>query len=229
MTKNILFVITALFLQIVSRTAFAAEKLQVIERPEGVYRDSSEFHRIDKKFSLNYIAFGVGPSYMGVIGATADIFIDHNSLIELEYANGRPASWNLFSSYSEYDIKAYSAGVHYKHFIANSFYFRVGGDYRQVNYRYTLRNFSNPAIIESQNTFTGNSVTASVLIGNQWQWDNFTLGCDWIGYALPVTSSIDSESTTGANPDSRYLKDDEDSFVKKGTTMGLRFYLGFSF
>lgn len=213
---------------LISATAFA-DNIKIVDSPsaETIYRDSSAFNRMNKNFSLTYMAFGIGPSRSGSIGLTLGVFLDRNSEIDFEVISGRPAYSNWFS-WSEYDIKTNSAGIHYKYFVGNSFYFRLGADYRTVDYRYTSRDIFSGSTL-SENKFKGDSVTATILIGNQWQWENFTLGCDWIGVVLPITSRVQSESVEGPSPDSRYLEDDKDWLLKNTMTMGLRFYLGASF
>lgn len=205
-----------------------ADNVQVVDPPtETIYRDSSAFNRMNKNYSLTYMAFGIGPSRSGSIGLTLGVFLSRNSQIDFEVVSGRPL-WTNWYTWSEYDIKTSSAGIHYKHFLGNSFYFRVGADYRKVNYRHTSRDiFTNE--IQTENRFEGDSITGTILIGNQWQWENFTLGCDWFGYALPVTSSVHSESVTGPYANNRYLEEDKDWLLKKAIGVGLRFYLGASF
>ncbi len=206
-----------------------ADPVQVIDRPQSdsVYRDSSAFNRINKSFSINYIALGLGPSRSGTIGLNLGFFLDRNSLIDLEVVNGRPLYTSWFTS-SEYDIKTNSFGVHYKHFAGNSFYYRIGVDYRNVDYTYISRDIFTSAEL-SRSRFKGSSVTATVLIGNQWQWENFTLGCDWIGAAVPITSQTDSESVTGTSPNPNNLADDKNNLLNTTASLALRFYLGASF
>lgn len=208
-------------------TAHAAENVQIVDAPTAVIRNSSEHNRMNKNYSVTYMAFGVGPSRSASVGLTLGVFLDRNSEIDLEFIRGIPTYLNWYS-WSEYDIKTSSVGLHYKHFVGNSFYFRVGADYRKVDYRYTSRDIITNAV-DSENKFTGDSIAATILIGNQWQWDNFTLGCDWIGAALPLTSNVNTESLSGPNPNSRYLKEDQDWLLKNGITMALRFYLGATF
>lgn len=215
---------------LLSTTQAWADKVKVLEpaTEEQVYRDSSAFHRIDKSFTLHYMAFGIGPSRSGSIGGTFGFFLDRNSEIDIEVINGRPYTYGFFFG-SEYDIKTNSFGVHYKHFAGNSFYYRGGIDYRNVDYSHTSYDILTPSNVYSRENFKGNSMTATFVIGNQWQWDNFTLGCDWFGIALPFTSQVDSESVGGSNPSQKNLKDEEENFLKKETSTSLRFYLGASF
>lgn len=219
-----------LSLSFVSFTAAAEpQNVQVLDAPnsETVYRDTSAFYRLDKKFSVNYLALGVGPSRGTTSGIIASFFIDHNSLIDLEFLNGKAYDWDL--TFSKYEIQTRSFGLHYKRFFGNSFYVRGGLDYRTVDYNYTFNDIFNPNTIFERNSFKGTSLSATILIGNQWQWDYFTLGCDWIGFSQPFSHQVDSESATGSSPDPIYLKSEENYFLKSSVTMALRFYLGISF
>lgn len=206
-----------------------AENVRVVDplTEEAVFRDSSAFNRMNKSYSINYIATGFGPLLSGNTGLNLGFFIDRNSKIDLEFTSGRSQNFSYFASDSQ--VKTNSYGVHYKRFNGNSFYYRAGVDYRYVDYSYTYRNFLNNTTIIEKNDFKGSALTATFVIGNQWQWENFTLGCDWVGIALPFTSQIDSESTTGTNPNPTALRDEEDVFLKKSAGLLLRFYLGVSF
>ena len=203
--------------------------LVLLSSPAGADdRDGrSEDNRVDKKFTAHAILVAVGPSLGFSNGASVGMFIDHNSLVDLEYVSGRPENW-YGSFFTDYEIETKSFGVHYKKFVSNTFYFRIGADYRQIDYRHTYRNFLTSATY-SENKFSGDSIAGTIVIGNQWQFENFTLGCDWFGVAVPISSNIKSESSTGTKPDPNGLKDDEDRYVKDTMVMAVRFYLGASF
>ncbi len=223
LSKSLVFVLVA---TVWPFSAFSDEA-QIVDKPQTIFRDSSEHNRMNKKFSLTYMAFGVGPNRSGSIGGTASLLLNRNASVDFEYVSGRPLYTNWFS-WSDYDVRTSSYGIHYKQFTGNSFYFRVGADYRTVKYRYTSRDIFTGEV-NSTNRFEADSVTATILIGNQWQWENFTLGCDWIGVALPVTTHITSESVSGPYPNPQYMKEDQDWLVKNSASIGLRFYLGASF
>jgi hypothetical protein len=226
-------ILTTLLLSLFSLQVLAAQSdsnLKIVDEPQSdvIYRDSSAFNRLQKNFSINYMAFGFGPNPAGSVGLNFGFFLDRNSLIDFEYTAGRPLNYVNWK-YSEYDVNARSYGVHYKLFTGNSFYVRGGVDYRMVDYLYKTRDFST-SIENSRSAFKGSSLNATFLIGNQWQWENFTLGCDWIGLTVPLSTQIDSESfTTTSTYTSSTLKDDQDYYLKRQVTMGLRFYLGATF
>jgi len=218
--------IVSLLVFLSSALAWASSSnVQVMKAPQDiVYEGTSEHNRMDKQYSLNLVALGFGPSVATSSGVNAGLFLDRNNLLELEYVSGRPLTIDWGNSYDHLDSKTSSFGVHLKHFAGNSFYVRGGLDYRMADYDYTY-NYSSTDKGESK--FNGDSIAATVIIGNQWQWQNFTLGCDWIGVALPITSQVKSESVVGDKP--YYFEKDKDTLLKKTATVLLRLYAGASF
>ena len=85
-SKSFIFVLVTTSLPF---SAFA-EEVQVIDKPQAVFRDSSEHNRMNKNFSLTYMAFGVGPNRSGSIGGTASLFLNRNAILDFDYVNGRP-------------------------------------------------------------------------------------------------------------------------------------------
>ncbi len=200
------------------------------DETEVIAHDSSAYNRLDKTVDLDVILFGIGPSLSLTTGIDVGYFLSRNSLLILEATSGKlgasiSASGSQIGASS--DLKTSSIGLHFKHFSGNSFYYRTGIDYRRAEYSYT---FTNGSAIDFER-FKGSSGAVDFQIGNQWQWSNFTLGCDWIGLSLPFASAISDEQLSGTAPAyyADWLKNDEDTFVKKLTLNLLRFYLGASF
>jgi hypothetical protein len=192
-----------------------------------VYEDSSEFHRMNKSYLITAQLIGQGPGAdVNKFGATFGKYLNRNSLFTIDFTIGNNGKSSYY--YSEYKISDSSIGLSYKNFISNSFYFKVGVDYRKMNYHYTSRDIFN-SVIERENIFKSESIVSGLSIGNQWQWQNFTLGCDWVGYSLPIYSHIYDESSTGTSAFAGYMKVDQDRYVKDGVFTALRFYLGASF
>ncbi|HVK59926.1 MAG TPA: autotransporter domain-containing protein [Bdellovibrionales bacterium] len=188
----------------------------------------SEFNRNGKTIQLNVILFGVGPSITSTSGLQAGFFINRNMMLLLEGTTGRLESSIRASSLdSSLDLRSTSFGLHFKHYLGNSFYYRIGGDYRHIEYE---NKFSWDDVGDKEK-FKGRSFVANLQIGNQWQWDNFTLGCDWIGYVAPLSSSIYDEKFEGDTSayDIRNAREDQDILVKNSHITVLRFYLGASF
>lgn len=164
------------------------------------------------------MGFAVAPVVSGGLGA--GFYIDHNSLIEAQFSNGT-------LHYLFFDIEATTFEITYKHFFSNSFYTRVGAAYRRILLSNAWFFFSSQTIGEIGSV---DSLAADIAIGNQWQWDSFTLGCDWIGYMAPVAilnRSFDPHGATGS--DLKDLDKAWDDLANVGSYQFLRLYLGMSF
>lgn len=137
----------------------------------------------------------------------ASYFKDKNTVISLR-----------FNKYNE-DLKdleepiSYQGQViqlAYKEFNGNSFYYRPSIFFREMSIQDT-----------EDADYVFRDLGVGYAIGNQWQWENFTLGCDWIG--ANIRASI------------LYYEDTQSSEVLfrlrgYGLTLDvLNFYLGVSF
>lgn len=188
-----------------------------------VVENSSEHNRMGKKWTAQWQLFGAGANGTSQSALIGGYYLDRNSLVQLEAGGGGMTSSGIFMN-SRFELSGTSYGIHYKRFLANSFYFKTGVDYRSVSYSY---NYSYTNALEA---FEGNSFALSLVIGNQWQWDNFTLGCDWIGFSAPFAS--ETTSVTYAGNDSFYRDEIErakQDYLKNGFAQGLRFYIGYAF
>lgn len=205
----------------------ADEQIEVISLPKKqyIYEDSSEYNRIDKKYNFGVEVLGINS--LGLLGSGAHVgyFINRNSMIILDASS---TSFNS-SLFSEYQYTGYTFGAHYKQFVGNSFYFRAGVDQRNIEMKVKSKYLLTDDY--SYRNFEVESTAASFVIGNQWQWSNFTLGCDWYGLTVPFRSSSKSEylSANADDYDRKRIKDDENEFTKGTKVQGIRFYLGASF
>ena len=210
-----------------AREPNADDNKEYVVTPKAVIKeDSSEHNRIDKQHQINAIIFGVGPSLSSTLGLQYGYFLDRNRMIIIEGTNGRLGFGTSMDAATGYDytIKTKSLGAHFKHFTGNSFYYRAGLDVRTVDYAYVDRSSTTDFV-----NFDATSLAANFQIGNQWQWSSFTLGCDWLGLSVPITSSVKNKQVGASTPS--YISDDDDEnlLVEKTHINFLRFYLGASF
>lgn len=187
----------------------------------------SERNRQDKKFLITGQPIGFGPVGMLTQGVTFGIYLDPNSLITVDLKTGRDSSL-INWSWDHYSVKYSAIGVNFKQFVNTSFYVQGGLNLRQIDYTYDYNGWYSGTSTE-YTRFKGKTLEATFAIGNQWQWGKFTMGCDWVGINLPVTTTIDSESTTGTSPSTKHLNDDEDKYLKQTSAIVTNFYLGVSF
>ena len=199
----------------------------VVKEASGnvVVEDSSAFHRIKKLYEIVVMPAGYGPLAGTNTGISLGYFLDRNSLIEARYTNldrGSTCSGSLTCNSS-----GHAVGVAYKRFFGNSFYISASLDQRESSYRESDDSFTPPYTY----SFDGSSTLLGLVIGNQWQWQNFTLGCDWIGAGKPVATKISNEKVSGSGSSfaQQNLIDAENYQVKNTIPYVLRFYLGASF
>lgn len=232
MTKIIALMLVA------SSFAFAANEEQELNSSTNtinteIRRKNSAANRIDKNFTVTGEIVGMGPS--GVIGQGLNIgfFINEYSLIQIDIHGGKNVDRDTLWSwgYDRETKEGFSIGAHYKGFVSNSFYFKGGFDYRSVDYEYVddlWYTTNNDYITRS---FSGESTTIGLSLGNQWQFGVFTLGCDWFGFQLPISSRVYDEkySSNATTYDRRENKRDMKRYVTETSYTLTRFYLGASF
>ena len=207
-----------------AQDARVEEKVTIVEK--FVEKDSSAYNRLNKKITFQYQAGGFGPTNLTTQGFIAGYHVSPDQVIQIELTSGVD-KWTGIGSGNRSEGK--TAGVYYKQFSGNSFYFKTGLDYTTYE-RYYNYGWTNNVPTDGY-SYKGSKVSASISIGNQWQWENFTLGCDWVGLSAPLTSESHDEKYWG--DDSNYsqakLEESKDASLKNGFPLALHLYLGASF
>ncbi|MBY0412546.1 MAG: hypothetical protein K2Q18_00200, partial [Bdellovibrionales bacterium] len=139
-------------------------------------------------------------------------FIDPDNILIARYSNynGSDSVWDNDNSES---LRAVTLGV--RHFFNNSFNIMP-----TVYYRRSTKEGDYSIFSGTHGKLTYEDVGIGVRIGNEWQWQNFTLGCDWVGVGRTAIK-INDQKTGGS-------WDDFDSDREYTVTLA-SFYLGFSF
>lgn len=207
----------------------------VVRKADEIVADSSEHNRIDKNYAVELQVLGIGwrASSSGA-GISGGWFIDRNQILYVDFASssalgGRTSSSSTWGS--KYDTKATALGVRYKNFFSNSFYGSVGLSYNSVKFNYSYKS-SVSSSFDVDRSFDGQSTDLNIAIGNQWQFTNFTIGCDWFGYQIPLQSSTTNSVVSGPGANSGDVSDqdtDMNIYVRKPIPYLTRFYLGWSF
>ena len=221
--------IAALVLSASFNTAFAQEPDYVVKPDSGkqeIRENSSAFHRIGKNVELGVNVLGFDTATLLTTGLYAAYRLNRNSSLLLDFSSGNfdTSFWN-----SNTTRKINSLGIHFKQFFGNTFYLRSGLEHRTAKYTYDYTGTTPYGA-----RFDAQSTALNFQIGNQWQWQNFTLGCDWFGFSAPLTSSVSNESITSSNAsDAEYARKDsqgeQDRMVKKTSYTFTRLYLGWAF
>ena len=200
----------------------------MLSTPETTKGTTSAQNRVSKKFSL-YLE-SAGGTYTGG-GLAGAYFLNSNSMIVVD-ANGYSNSLtdelvNAISGIRD-EVSGSSIGVHYKHFFGNSFFVRVGAEQREV----TMKRTYEPGLFvwfpdNGHSSFKGTSTNAVLGIGNDWQWDNFTLGFDWIRFYSPIAHDVTSEDYSSSE-ELPSLRSRERDLLDRQTAM-TGFHFGASF
>ena len=100
-----------------------------------------------------------------------------------------------------------SAGI--KHFTSNSFYLKGEVYYRNQDHINKTGSKVKPGTVSEwmvtyKDTARIEDIGLGFRIGNQWQWDRFTLGCDWAGINRSISTiskrgNLDSEDLNAIN------------------------------
>jgi hypothetical protein len=222
----------ACLVAMIASPALAAESSMSMEAP----RSSSAENRLDKNVSLLVSPVGVGPATLAEQGGILGVFLTPKTILQLELSAGNTSGNAFLFSGNEYKIHSQTASLAVKRFMGNSFYFRLGADYRQLNYAEKYESsiswFGEERYKENFE-FNADSWAGSLVIGNQWQFESFTIGCDWFGAALPFANTVKSETYSSNGGDAasvkKSLEDEKKHRLNDVAYMGLRFYLGASF
>jgi hypothetical protein len=187
-------------------------------------------YRNDQTFQVT-AGLGSAIPYFG-FGVNAAWFQKPDTLLTFSYLNGvsteKIFSEFLFGSWEEIpEARWLSAG--YKKFVVSSFYWEGTGFFRRLTQSsFHSRSYSYRS---EEAEFRLDSLGGTFAIGNQWQWATFTLGCDWIGFGVPLAHGRlrmrEYEIENAAEVDEE--KREFERSAKESFPIVLRFYLGYSF
>jgi hypothetical protein len=217
MFKNLLIV----SLMMVSANVALAEVSETPTQTRAQVRErSSEHYRMDKNFEMTFSPMSFGGFSLTNTGLNAGVFINRNSQVLVSYSWSQ--SERTCVGFENCDIKDNFWGLAYKRFVGNSFYMQAGASHHTI--QYDESNSSNDVMFGYDATIT----TADFAVGNQWNFDGFTIGCDWVSFGLPVSSSF-----SNSYYNSPYTEDDvtnrQDEWKKNGRMIFAKLYLGGTF
>lgn len=189
-----------------------------------VFAGTSSSNRSGKVGSVS--AEVIGWTLTPVHGIRGSYFLSPQMQVELGYATGEAgdsggSSWN-------YKKSIYSSKV--KYFFGDSFYIDggLGIETWDLDYSVKTSTDSSSSIKKLSGSVTNTGIEFH--IGNQWQWSNFTLGCDWFGYFLSISTSKNFSNDSSVDPTDKKDEEDTLSALMSGSSPHItRFYVGWSF
>jgi hypothetical protein len=163
-----------------------------VNKHQRIVTDESSANREGKKYTVNatITGFSFGSPSSAI---EAGYHISDRSIVNFEYQDLQ--GYDDDGSYFDEDGKGSALLVSLKHFTSNSFYVKPALYHRtqEIIDSYTY-SFANGWESDDRTKFT--DIGVSFTIGNQWQWENFTLGCDWIGITKSL-STLEEKSDNG--------------------------------
>ncbi|MES2746311.1 MAG: hypothetical protein V4655_12845 [Bdellovibrionota bacterium] len=180
--------------------------------------------RADLSGEILLDAVGFNPyTTTGIYGG---YYINPNEVATLRLNQSEVADHNL-------NVKSLSVG--WKSFWANSFFTHLGisarkfdWDWNVSRYDVSTGNYLSPEHLRSE-YFT---LIADLAIGNQWQLGNFTIGTEWVGFSVPLSTLGDDEVSGATTQTFSYdlnAAREDIRVSKRAQLIALRFYLGFAF
>lgn len=148
--------------------------------------ESSRENRGDGRYTLLLQPFGLGEGIQ--TAGRLEYAQTAQKHFGLMYQSGEELS-DLFDTYSAHSNLL---AVYAREFVGNSFYLEAGlathqKHVRTLDYTYDFRaNGSLGVAYYEEQKYTRSDFGVLFGIGNQWQWENFTLGCEWVGAYVPI-------------------------------------------
>jgi len=210
----------AILLSLFVSQAFAQENVQTAPKRQRIY---SRDVRATSDMSVLVMPIGNGLFQRGG-GITLSFFLATDHILELDLLKGE-LGYRVYRT----ELRSNGLNLHYKFFATNTFYVKSGIDYRTIESKRSDDDdwySSDPYSY----TFKGNSTSATVALGNQWQIGNFTLGADWVGLAIPFASRLTSEESSILTIQQRRdMEDEKNRTLNQDYLYVTRLYLGASF
>jgi len=155
-------------------------------------------------------------------------FLSRDNLLGFSLSGGRSDAYHFYNDEAHHwhSIETGNFFVYYKHFFSNSFYITGNLSVRtgEINERYNTSGSDHPYGFR-QLTMKTYGVGAS--IGNEWQWQKFMIGCDWVGVDFPISSKILNDTQ---DPGFSADQDSDEKAIRQNPQILLtRFHLGWSF
>lgn len=163
-----------------------------LKRHAPVLNQASSQERKDKKVTINASVMGITHNTLSR-SLEAGYHLNADTVLSLQYSDLQSGlATTDEGKYSNDELNTWlrngvgsSISTGGKRFLSNSFYIKAEAYYRNqdhINKTGSKKSTANGEwMVVYKETARIEDMGATLKIGNQWQWDNFTLGCDWIG------------------------------------------------
>lgn len=138
-------------------------------------------HRRESEMAAHFGTFFANLSGFGV-EANLALFFDADTHLEL---NGQFYEAVFSPGSIEYEA-SFQGGAQIRQFIGNSFNFRVGAGLRRSRGTLYLPFLEQINTSQDYADVRYQSFVATLALGNQWQWEHFNIGIDYLGASIPL-------------------------------------------
>lgn len=158
-------------------------------------------------------------------GAGVGVFLPGDNRVDLSYSE---ISLSLLGTTAE----LHNYKLEFQSFVGNSFYYSLGVTHSDFRLTQDEIYFNASSITYGRNVMTSSAKSnlVHVTIGNEWQWDHFFIGAEWIGGAKVVSWSYTNSYADGTDEAMRKSwEQDTEEIAKANEYTLLNLFLGFSF
>ena len=173
------------------------------EKSADLKANNSWHNRIGKRYIFTARTDFKNENDLGLYGTDDNSiyfgrYLRANDIIALEIITGGYNHERHAFNYTQSKVRDISALVTYRQFTGNSFYWKAGFGYSSYE-AFWLFAYANSVNVrnESGYQFTASSLIGALNIGNEWQWERFTIGCDWVGIKWRLASQFENEKLYG--------------------------------
>jgi hypothetical protein len=126
----------------------------------------------------------------------------HYYFVSNEGYSDEDVSWGIFYAHEkkETTISTHALSLEGKYFVGSTFYVGAGLQL-QSQHRVQTDTYSSNLIAseESKSDVQMTTLAVGSFIGNQWEFDHWTIGADWVGAYVPLVSSATKKNTPRAS------------------------------
>lgn len=205
-----------------AETALSAPKKVVVKKPEPA-ATRGQTSADERKNKVGTVALDFGFTLMPTAGIRGEYFATDDDTAVLVVSTGNVELGGFKASKTLIEAR-------FKHFFGTSFYVDGGLGMELWDVTYGVLKDASTTFDETSLDGSVTNIGVEAHVGNQWQWDGFTLGCDWAGYFFQVTSSFEPGKADNLEENDKKVQEENVKELLGGSNPHLlRLYLGWSF
>lgn len=199
---------------------------------QRIWYDENFVHdRLGKKIQFTVEPIGIDYFAEGLTrGLTIGFFLSPEKLIYLQ--GKKSMQLTQYSNTTHYE-KINSIDLGLRSYIKNSLYLSTGLSKKTIFYSMKSSGLSSPKF-NGLAEFVTEAAIINIGLGNQWQWQNFSFGIEWLNLAIPFadklkTEKIEEYQSEFSRENVQYFKKSKNNLTKSTNWSALNISLGLAF